>query len=199
MSGLAAVIGRLAADLETIGRRWCVIGGLAVSARTEPRFTRDVDVAVAVPGDPDAESVVHRLIQRGYRTLGVIEQQAVGRLATVRLVPPLGGEEGVVADLLFASSGIEDEVTAAAERLELFPRVVVPVATIGHLLALKVLSFDDERRPQDRVDIVALLREAGPDELARARTAVDLIVARGAHRGRDLRSLFDGLVARAGR
>jgi len=32
-----------------------LVGGLAVSARTEPRFTRDLDVAVAVPDDAGAE------------------------------------------------------------------------------------------------------------------------------------------------
>ncbi len=28
-----------------------LVGGVAVSVRTEPRFTRDVDLAVAVPDD----------------------------------------------------------------------------------------------------------------------------------------------------
>jgi hypothetical protein len=32
-----------------------VVGGLAVSARTEPRFTRDVDLVIAVSDDQSAE------------------------------------------------------------------------------------------------------------------------------------------------
>ena len=35
---------------------FAVVGGLAVSARTEPRFTRDVDVAVAVANEAAAEA-----------------------------------------------------------------------------------------------------------------------------------------------
>jgi hypothetical protein len=62
----------------------------------------------------------------------------------------------------------------------------MPVARIGHLIALKVLSRDDTRRPQDLVDLRALLRVASPEEQQRARDALGLIAARGYHRGRDL-------------
>lgn len=61
------------------------------------------------------------------------------------------------------------------------------MATVGHLIALKILARDDRRRPQDRVDIAALLRVADHDELDRAGLALDLIRARGFARGRDLR------------
>ena len=40
-------------DLAT--QRLALVGGLAVSARAEPRFTRDVDLAVAVVSDDEAE------------------------------------------------------------------------------------------------------------------------------------------------
>ena len=35
-------------QLQTLGARTALLGGLAVSAWAEPRFTRDVDLAVAV-------------------------------------------------------------------------------------------------------------------------------------------------------
>jgi hypothetical protein len=35
-------------DLNAIGVRWALVGGLAVSARAVPRFTKDLDFAVAV-------------------------------------------------------------------------------------------------------------------------------------------------------
>jgi hypothetical protein len=53
-------------------------------------------------------------------------------------------------------------------------------------VALKVLSRDDVRRPQDLVDLRALQRIATSSELARARQSLALITARGYHRGRDL-------------
>ena len=76
--------------------------------------------------------------------------------------------------------------------------LTIPVARTGHLIALKVLSRDDVDRPQDLVDLRALLRSASPPDLAQAREGIALIVARGYHRGRDLVSAFATLVG-AGR
>lgn len=44
-----------AEDLHALNVRWAVIGGLAVAFRTEPRFTKDVDVVVAVSDDAEAD------------------------------------------------------------------------------------------------------------------------------------------------
>jgi hypothetical protein len=65
---------------------------------------------------------------------------------------------------------------------------------VGHLIALKVLSRDDIRRPQDLVDLRALLRVMSASELARARESLALIAARGYHRGRDLTSEMEQLL-----
>ncbi len=161
-----------------------VVGGLAVSVRTEPRFTRDVDLAVATRGDAEAEQLVLQLQRVGYRALVVLEHER-GVLATVRLLPPGGSTDGVLVDLLFNSSGIEREIVAGAEALEVLPGVILPVAQVGHLLALKLLSVDD-RRPNDAADIAALHAVATPTELARCREAIVLIEGRGFARGRDL-------------
>jgi hypothetical protein len=40
------VVGPIARALEARGRRFALVGGLAVSLRAEVRFTRDVDLAV---------------------------------------------------------------------------------------------------------------------------------------------------------
>ena len=185
MTGLAAVLDRIARLLETRGKRFALVGGIAVSVRVEPRFTRDVDLVVAVASDVDAEALVKDLVGAGLTALAVVEHDVEKRLATVRLAG--GGERGVVTDLLFASSGIEPEIVAEAEVLEVFAGVVVPVARVGHLIALKLLARDEVRRPQDSVDLHALLGVADAAEIARAEVAVDLITARGFHRGRELR------------
>jgi hypothetical protein len=44
---------------------WALIGGLAVSIRVEPRFTRDIDIAVAVADDVAAEALVADLSASG--------------------------------------------------------------------------------------------------------------------------------------
>jgi hypothetical protein len=69
-----AVLRQAAVDLDAIGARWAVIGGLAVAFRSEPQFTKDVDVAVAVADDREAEDIVNRLQVRGYALASLVEQ-----------------------------------------------------------------------------------------------------------------------------
>lgn len=185
---LARALIRLHGDLEAIGVPWCLIGGLAVSARAEPRTTRDVDAVVAVSDDAAAEGVVRAMINRGYRIDTVLEHETAARLATVRLRMSASFPD-VLADLLFASSGIEAEVARAAELYEVLPDLVVPLARTGHLLALKTLALRPDRpheRAQDFTDVRELLRVATDEELALARQAVKLIAERGYAREKDL-------------
>jgi hypothetical protein len=194
MTRVEKVLGDMAAALNAGGRRYALIGGLAVSARTEPRFTRDVDWAVAVAGDAEAESVVHGLVEAGYSIVMTVEQDQAKRLATVRLLPPGEPPTGVVADLLFASSGIEPELVAAADAMEILPGVVLPVAKVGHLIALKILSAAPNR-PQDAADLRALVAIADARELDLARQALTLIERRGFARGKRLLEEMERLVA----
>lgn len=179
---------RAVADLNALKIRWALVGGLAISVRAIPRFTKDLDFAVAVAGDPEAEGVVHKLGGRGYRPVEVLEQEYVKRMSGVRLER---GGSGVVVDLLFASSGIEGEVVAAATRLEVLPQLTAPVATTGHLIALKVLAG----RNQDLTDLEALLPDASAADLDVARSAVRLIQARGFNREQDVVADLDKLIA----
>lgn len=155
---------------------------MAVSVRTEPRFTRDIDIAVAVDDDDEAEAVVRAFAPR-WQVVASVEHETLGRLASARLCA--AGGEGPVLGLLFASSGIEDEVVSHAELLEVFPDLVVPVARVGHLLALKLLSVADTR-PQDTVDLAALQAAADEGERTLAKAALARIMERGTNRGRDL-------------
>ena len=194
MSSLEATLRRVARDLDARGRRWALIGGLAVSARAEPRTTRDVDIVVEVTNDSDAESLVLDLQASGFRVIAAIEQDTAHRLATTRLVAQGGTSRGVVVDLLFASSGIEAEVARGADSIEVLSGLRIPVARIGHLMALKVLARDDRRRPQDLDDLRALLRESTAADLTDAREALCAIEERGYHRERRLTELFEAFL-----
>jgi len=189
MTRVEQVVGELVRALAGSGRRFALIGGLAVSARAEPRFTRDVDFAVAAAGDREAEAVLHGLVQLGYTVGSTVEHDDGRRLATARLLPPGETQQGVVADLLFASSGIEPELAAMADALEILPGLVVPVAKVGHLIALKVLS-EAADRPQDAVDLRALAEIATESDLETSKQALALIEARGFARGKRLRDEF---------
>jgi len=190
MNAIEAALRRIVAELDSLPADWALVGGFAVSARSEPRFTRDVDVCVVVADDSGAERVMAELTAHGYRIHTLVEQDAVGRLATVRMTSTGDGAAGVVIDLLFASSGIEAEIAAAAERLVILPGLATPVARAGHLVVLKLLARDDETRPQDAADLVALRPVLTARDRVDAGEAVQLIVERGYHRDRDLARLL---------
>ena len=172
---------RATQDLTAVGAEFALVGGIAISTRTEPRFTRDIDLAIRVDDDSAAEALV---VELGYAVVATAEHRALRRLATARLRAP-GGADAPIVDLLFASSSIEPEVVAAAERLRLSASLEVPVARVGHLLAMKVLAVKPAR-PQDASDILALLRVAQEADLELARTSLELIERRGASRDKDL-------------
>jgi hypothetical protein len=193
VTSLERALRQICADLTEAGPPFALVGGLAVSARTEPRFTRDADIAVAVAGDAEAEALIRTLRGAGYEIEAIVEQEAVGRLATARLMRS-AEPTGPVIDLLFASSGIEREIVAEADEIELLARLFVRVATTAHLIALKVLARDDVTRPQDAGDLRALLGVASALDVTRARSALRVIADRGYHRGRDLQAELEKLL-----
>ena len=183
MNDLERSLRRCLDDLQALDCRLALVGGLAVSARAEPRLTRDADLVVAVTDDAEAEALLARLRRSGYSVHALVEQTATGRLATARLVRD---RESLVTDLLFASSGIEREIVDEAEELAVLPDLVVPTASVGHLIALKLLARDDRNRPADADDLAALSTIADDADWESATRAVELIVERGYSRGRDL-------------
>ena len=195
LTRISSALAAAANALRAANNSFAVVGGLAVSARTEPRFTRDVDLAVSADTDSDAEDLVRALQTHGFHAIASIEHQSLNRLSTARLIAPGEQDDGVVVDLLFASSGIEHEVVVAAEPLEVLPGIIVRLAVVGHLIALKTLSRSDKRRPQDIVDLRALLAIATPDDLHLARESLTLITSRGFNRHRDVAKELEMLIS----
>ncbi len=193
MTTVEAALRRIVADLSQTGHAFALVGGLAVSARVDPRFTRDADLVVSVSDDDAAEQLLRDLMGREYRLVATVEQTVANRMATARLESPVAPDEELIVDLLFASSGVEPEIAARAESLEVLEGLVVPVAALGDLLALKLLSRDDEGRPQDALDIRLLRAAATAEDLALARETAARIMARGYARGRDLGAALDAL------
>ncbi len=191
MTALEIALARVASHVRTAGFGFALVGGLAISVRAEPRMTRDSDLAVTVADDSEAERLIQTLSGGGYRVTALVEQEFTGRLATVRLVNDADG--GLVSDLLFASSGIEPEIVSGAEELDVTPGLRLPVASVGHLIATKLLARDDRLRPIDADDLRALSIEATDDDWRTAAEAVRLIHERGYHRDRDLRAALISL------
>jgi hypothetical protein len=190
VSVLEGAVLSVADELERLAKRFALVGGLAVSARAEIRFTRDVDFAVDVADDREAEALVLNLGSSGYRPVASVEHDVRKRLATVRLLSPMG----VKVDLLFASSGIEPEIVERASPLPLFDRPGVPVAAAEELLSAKILSMT-ERRLQDRIDAQQLMAYNPDLDMTRVRDNLRLIKERGFDRDEDLDAKLASLIA----
>lgn len=172
--------------LSTLDLKFCLVGGLAVSARTVERFTKDIDFAIAVDTDQHAEQVGLDMQRAGFELQQVLEQTNRGRIATLRFVTPGAKSEAPDLDLMFASCGIEPEIVAGASHFELSPNLRLPVARTGHLIAMKVLSQSD-RRETDRADLRNLFAVATSRDLEIAEKSIELIIQRGFHRDKDLK------------
>lgn len=170
MTSFEQALTSIARDLDSIGIPWALVGALAVAARAEARATFDVDVALAVSDRDEAAKVVAELTARGYRW-----QSDFGNAMTSFEVP--GPLSGLRLDLLFALAGVEAEVARRAERLEILPRLVLPVARLGDLIALKLLGAGEPGREHDWRDLRSLGKRAVHQDLELARQVVgDLVV-----------------------
>jgi predicted nucleotidyltransferase len=183
-------LARAAEELVRRKRGFALVGGMAVSIRGEVRFTRDVDLAVSVASDAEVEELVRDLAAVGYMAIATVEHETKKRLAMVRLRSP----NGVVVDLLAASSGIEREVVERARPVTIEGAGTIPVARAEELLALKILSMTDAR-PQDRIDATALLAVNPTLDVRAVRDLLAQICERGFHRGQDLATKLDALLA----
>lgn len=168
-----------------------MVGGIAVSFRAVERLTKDLDLAVSVENDTSAQRVVHGFSQLGYLIDDVFEHEVTERMATVRMISP--GDNPMYVDLLFATSGIENEVVDSADEGHLFSNINVRVATVPSLIALKVLSARVSRM-RDIVDLQSLFEVASPRDITEARRLLDLITKRGYNRNKDLQKDLDGYI-----
>lgn len=65
MTRVERALRQIVADLERSSHAFALVGGFAISARTEPRFTRDVDLVVSVVDDAAAEALLDGLARLG--------------------------------------------------------------------------------------------------------------------------------------
>jgi hypothetical protein len=158
------------------------------------RFTRDVDLVVLVADDAEAESLIYELRSAGYSAVASVEHETRHRLSTVRLMSP----SGVKVDLLFASSGIEQEIVDGATPIDLGSAGIIPVASAEELLAMKILSMTDTRL-QDRIDAQQLLQFTPELDLSVVRERLNRITERGYAREQDLPAKLASVLRSVGR
>ena len=160
MSFLFSELRRVTSDLHQSEVTWCLVGGLGTSVYVDPRTTKDIDVVVSVTGEEQADRLKDFLLSRGYTNPQVLMHTSPTRRMGWRIFIPASREASIPLDVLVAACGIERDIVASATTIEILPGLSLPVASLGHLIAMKVLSQNRFERLQDRVDIIALLRTA---------------------------------------
>jgi hypothetical protein len=183
-------LAEIVAALRATSRCYALVGGVAVSFRATPRFTRDVDLVVLVDNDDDAEQLVFSLREYGFRIVATVEQKAQKRLGTARLE----SSNGVIVDLLFANSGIEPEIVRHATVVQMESVGAVSIARAEELLAMKILSMSP-KRPQDMVDAQNLIAFNADIDLKMVRKNLSTMVERAYHRDEDLFGKLDALLS----
>lgn len=182
-------------DLEARRIRFALVGGVALGTYVEPRFTKDLDFSVALSDERSQDGLVRELKAARYREESLLVRRSNGDVIGIRFYTPDTESREPNLDLLFAATGIEEEIIRDAEPIKVFGRTI-PTATISDLIAMKTLSSCD-RGGQDSVDLENLLEKATSGEIRRARQRLDLITERGRNAGYDLARQLDEHLKRA--
>jgi hypothetical protein len=185
MSFFLTELRRLSNDLNLSGVKWCLVGGLGTSVYAEPRTTKDIDIAVVVRSDDDFEVLKSFLASRGYHSASALMHTEPTYKMGWRLLMPTSKGEDIAVDLLHRACGVEEQIVDQAVTLEILPKVFLPVASIGHLIAMKIVSHNDITRMQDQIDLRALIAVAHPGDIASAKSALVEISRGEGFAGRD--------------
>lgn len=189
----------LTKDLNNLGVSWALVGALACSVYAEPRTTRDIDITVALSGRNELDNFVKKLTALGYFNPQLLMHATPVITMGCRVFIQIKNDYSIPIDLLNNNCGIENEIVAAATTIEILPSLSLPVARLGHLMAMKILSQDSGDRIRDRSDIMAMLAIVDSTEISLCRAAILLITDRGFHRGRNLNAILDDFLVLSGR
>lgn len=186
MSFLFSELRRVTNDLNQSGVAWCLVGGLGTSVYVEPRTTKDIDVVVSVPDEQQADNLKDLLLTKGYTNPQLLMHTIPTRRMGWRVFIPPSREASIPLDILVSACGIEQDIVANSSTIEILPGLSLPVASLGHLIAMKVLSQNSFERLQDRVDLLALLRSANQQDRNMVERSLKEIANRGFSEGRNL-------------
>jgi hypothetical protein len=137
-------LGVLAQALAEADIEYAVIGGHAVNAWLEPRFTADIDVTMTA-GTPQLDRLTAALERRGF---AIAAQYGEDQPSGPDFVRFESVDPRVVLEFQSAKTRLQDDVIRRAQQDERGLRVATP----EDLIVLKLIA----NRPKDRIDLVGL-------------------------------------------
>lgn len=190
MVRLEAALRCISRDLDELDVSWALIGGLALAAHGADWSTTDIDIVISLCSDRSTATLADALRARGHWVKYLpheILREILVVLPRVEESGPLG-----VVDLLPWACGFEHEIVASAN-LRVVHHVPLPVASIGHLLAVKLKAMQDVQRARDQTHLCALLSLATQVDREVARDALMLSFERGFLRASNPLSVIEPL------
>jgi len=124
----------------------CLIGGIAVQFRGEPRFTSDIDICIL--SDLEMQERTIDLILAKYPS---IVDDPKDLALSAQLLPIL--VQGITIDLSFGLTGFEQQVIKRASLETVADNFIIKVATSEDLIIFKCLAG----RPKDIQDIDSII------------------------------------------
>jgi hypothetical protein len=131
-----------------------------------------------------ALAAILRLQRRSHKVWHIRHDKLGEVVGVLPRVSKDAAQPGVLIDLLPRACGFEAEIVRAARRMTAMG-VELPVARIGHLIAIKIKAMHDLQRARDGRHLRALLELATDEERDLARAALKLSIERGVLRVSD--------------
>ena len=137
-------LGVLAEMLEEAGSEYALIGGHAVNAWLEPRFTADVDVTIEA-GVVQMERLTEVLKRAGF---AVALEDGADQASGPDFIRFTSADDRIVLEFQAAKTALQESVIRRAQRDSRGLRVATP----EDLIVLKLIA----NRSKDRIDLIGL-------------------------------------------
>jgi len=132
--------------LHTRKLDYCLIGGLAMQVRGEPRFTKDIDICLLSSLDTTRAQIEELL-----SVFQPLYPDAFALALTFQILPLT--IHGVTVDVSLGLTGFENQAISRATMEEIVPAVKAKVCSSEDLIVFKILAG----RARDQSDVESIL------------------------------------------
>ena len=151
MNDILTAAASTAVKLHSLGRPFCVIGGVALLRWGEPRMTVDIDATVLVPYGSETELIDQLLTIFRPRIENAMEFGQTTRVVLLRT------DDGIGIDISLGAFPFEERAIERSSEWEIPGHGKVRTCSAEYLLVMKCFAA----RPQDWIDVEGIIIRQG--------------------------------------